>query len=119
MDFASLVTQLMSLAGLGALIAVIVNILKFFNVIPEDKAMIVVTALNIVGMVALFALKVFLPNQDIGQLDAVAAGIAQVLVVVLGILVQIGASKLMHASVKGTPVLGHSGSLGMKRINAS
>jgi hypothetical protein len=118
MDIMGLLLQLLSLAGFGALVAVIVNILKYFNVVQEGTAPTWSVGLNIVGLIVLFVLKVFLPQQDIGALDGIAASIAQLLVVVLGLLTQLGFSKIMHISVKGTPVVGQSDSLGMKRVNA-
>jgi hypothetical protein len=118
MDIMGLILQLLSLAGFGALVAVIVNILKFFNVVQDGTAPTWSTALNIVGLIALFVLKVFLPQQDIGQLDGIAASIAQLLVVVLGLLAQFGFAKLAHFTLKGVPVFGQSNSLGMKKVNA-
>ena len=116
MDILTLVSQLMALSGLGALFAILVNILKYFKVVKDGDAPTWVTGFNIVGLAALFLLKVFLPEQDTGQLDGIAASIAQILSLVFGLVVQLWGSKLAHLALRGTaPAVGFSHTLKQAR----
>lgn len=110
MDIGILLVQLFSLAGVGALIALIVNVLKAFNVVSDGNAPTFVTGLNILGLVALFLLNVFNPSADIAHLDAIASAIAQVGIAVLGLVTQILGSKVTHYAVKGSYLIGFSNS---------
>jgi len=110
-DLPSLLTQFMALAGVGALVALVVNILKTAGVVKDGDAPTWATGLNLAGLVLLFFLKVFAPAADIGQLDGLAATIAQIGVLVLGLITQLLGSKLGHIAVRGTWVIGKSYSL--------
>jgi hypothetical protein len=110
-DLPSLLTQFMALAGVGALVALIVNILKTVGVVKDGNAPTWATGLNLIGLVLLFFIKVFAPQADIGNLDGLAATIAQIGVLVLGLITQLLGSKLGHVAVRGTWVIGKSYSL--------
>ena len=110
-DLPSLLTQFMALAGVGALVALIVNILKTAGVVKDGDAPTWATGLNLAGLVLLFFLKVFAPAADIGQLDGLAATIAQIGVLVLGLITQLLGSKLGHIAVRGAWLIGKSYSL--------
>jgi len=110
-DLPSLLTQFMALAGVGALVALIVNILKTAGVVKDGDAITWATGFNLAGLVLLFFLKVFAPAADIGQLDGIAATIAQIGVLVLGLITQLLGSKVGHLSVRGTWIIGKSYSL--------
>lgn len=112
MDLGSLVAQFMTLAGVGALIAFVVNALKVAGVVKDGTATSWATGLNLVGLVVLFVLKVFVPAADVGQLDGLAATIAEIGVLVLGLITQLLGSKLAHAAARGTWMIGRSYSLG-------
>ena len=111
MDLPSLLAQFMALAGVGALVALVVNILKTAGVVKDGDAPTWATGLNLAGLALLFFLKVFAPAADIGHLDGLAATIAQIGVLVLGLLTQLLGSKLGHVAVRGTWVIGKSYSL--------
>ena len=114
MDLSNLVSQFLALAGVGAFFALVINALKVAGVVKDGDAPTWATGLNLVGLVALFLLRVFVPSADIGKLDGVAATVAQIGVLVLGLITQMLGSKLAHFSVKGAPVIGKSYSLGSK-----
>ena len=108
MDIANLLAQFLALAGVGALVAFVVNALKQFGVVKDGDAQNWATLFNLAGLVALFLLKVFVPSADIGKLDGIAAALAQIGVLVLGLVVQMGGSKLAHASARGVWLIGKS-----------
>ena len=108
MGLSNLVSQFVALAGVGAFLSLVVNVLKQVGVVKDGMAPTWITGLNLAGLVALFLLKVFVPSADIGQLDGLAAVIAQVGVLVLGLVTSMLGSKLAHYSVKGAPVIGKS-----------
>lgn len=110
-DLPSLLTQFMALAGVGALVALIVNILKTVGVVKDGDAPTWTTGFNLAGLALLFFLKVFMPQADIGQLDGLAATLAQICVLVLGLVTQLLGSKLAHVSARGTWLIGKSYSL--------
>ncbi|MEW6649315.1 MAG: hypothetical protein AB1453_03895 [Chloroflexota bacterium] len=107
-DVNQLLVSFLSLAGVGALISALVNVGKTIGWVKDGQAPVVVTGLNLVGMVALFALRLVRPDFDIGAADDLAQGIAQVLTVVLGFVIQLGSSRLTHAAVKNVPIVGKS-----------
>jgi len=69
------------------------------------------TGLNLVGLVLLFVLKVFVPSADVAQLDGAAATLAQLGVLILGLITQLGFAKLAHATVRGVPLIGKTHSV--------
>jgi uncharacterized Tic20 family protein len=108
--FGELVNQWQGLLGFGALVALIVNVLKTVGVVKDDSAGVVATALNVAGLIALLALKVFKPGADVAGLDALAAQIAQALSIVLAVVVQVIGSYATHkiAKAMNLPILGKS-----------
>jgi hypothetical protein len=107
-DVSGLLSQFLALAGVGAFFAFLVNVGKTVGLVKDGTAPNWVAGLNLAGLVALFVLKVFVPSADIGQLDGLAATIAQIGVLVLGLVTQLLGSKLAHASVRGTWAIGKS-----------
>jgi len=110
-DLASLVGQFMALAGVGALVAFIVNALKQFGVVKDGDAPTWSTGINLLGLVTLFVLRVFVPQADVGQLDGLAATLAQIGVLVLGLVTQLAASRATHYVARGAFVIGSSHTL--------
>jgi len=107
-DLPNLLSQFLALAGVGALLSFLVNVGKTVGLVKDGQAANWVTGLNLAGLVALFVLKVFVPSADIGEIDGLAATIAQIGVLVLGLVTQLLGSKLAHASVRGTWAIGKS-----------
>lgn len=79
---APLVGALKALVGLAALVTVIVNVLKKFNVIPDGwggfAALVGDLLLMVIGALAGYF------EYDLGSVDAIAALVAQLLALALG-----------------------------------
>jgi hypothetical protein len=107
-DLSGLVTGFLSLAGAAGLIAALVNAGKAAGLVQDGKAGMWSLGLNLVGLVTLYIVGLVKPDFDIGQADAVAGSLAQILTLVLALLSQLGISKLAHLSIKGLPLIGTS-----------
>ena len=114
MNINDLLLQFLALGGVASLVTVIVNLLKSFSVIHEGQAETWVTALNLIGFVAFFALKI-IGFTNFPQLDQTASAIAQILVLIFQLFSQFGFSKVAHAAIRGTPFVGFSYSLRRER----
>lgn len=108
MEINALVLQLAALAGFGGLVAALVNIGKQIGLVQDGQAQIYSTGLNLAGLVALFALKVFAPAVSVEGLDSIAAQVAQFLTVAFGLFVQLGGARFAHDVLRGVPVIGKS-----------
>jgi hypothetical protein len=109
-DLVQIIIQFSSLAGCAALVAVIINILKQVGVVKDGTAGKWSAALNIVVLAILIAFKVFVPSIATDVLDGYAGQVAQILLVVLGYLVQLFTADDFHnllAKLK-IPVIGKS-----------
>lgn len=100
-----------SLGGMGSLIAVLVNIGKTLGWVKDGQAPTVTAGLNLLLMAAVFGLGVFKPEFDWAGLDENAGQLATVLATVFGFVWQMVSSRLAHNAVKGVPALGKSFSL--------
>lgn len=112
MDLNALVIQLAALAGLGALIAALVNVGKQIGLVKDGTAQAWSTGLNLAALVGLFALNFFAPNADIAQLDGLAGQLAQWLTISAGLFVQLKGAQAGHAVLRGVPLIGKSYSAG-------
>ena len=103
-----LLPQFLALGGVAALVTALVNVLKQFNVVKDGQASIASLILNVLGFVTLIALKVLAPDFDFTGIDTSAGSIAQILILVLGLVVQLSASQKAHSTLRGLPVIGKS-----------
>jgi len=110
MDLNSLASQFASLAGVAALITVVINIFKTFGIVKDGTAQTWSIILNLVGLIVLVYLRVFQPNVDIAGVDQQADSLANILIGILGFVVQIGSSKGTHSLLSGVPLVGKSNS---------
>ncbi len=101
-----LTTLLLSLAGFGALIGFVVNLLKYLGVVKDGQAKTWVTFFNLVLLVALFVTQQI--GIDLSAFDGFAAVIAEIGVLIMGLLVQGVGSKAYHTAMRGVPLLGKS-----------
>ena len=108
MDIVTLTGQFAALAGVGAVIALVVNVLKTVGVVRDGQAQDFSLVLNLAGVAALVALRVFTPDLDVAGLDATAGKIAEAGVIVFGLVVQLYGSRLAHGAIRGVPVIGKS-----------
>ena len=108
MDLGTLVSQFLGLAGVGAAIAVIINVLKYAGVVKDGTSQTWSAGLNILGLAGMFALKIFNPDVDLAGLDATVAQVAEACLVMFGYLVQLLSSKGFHELVRNVPLIGKS-----------
>jgi len=110
MEIADLLMKWSTLVGIAALIAVVINILKVVGVVKDGQAATWSTGLNLVGLAVLLLLGVFKPELDMGEVDTLAGSLANVLTVIMGFVLQLGGSKLMHSLLRGVPLIGKTNS---------
>lgn len=108
MSLETLVAELGTLAGFGALVALIVNVLKTFKLVSDGQAPVWSTGLNILLLAGLFALNVYRPDIDPGQYDPIAAQLAQLGAMLLALFTQLGGARIAHNLLRGIPVVGKS-----------
>lgn len=101
-----LLAQWGAMAGFAALIAFVINGLKYFGVVQEGQAPTWSAGLNLAGLVMLLVLKVYAPSVDVGGLDEQVGQFVEVGVVVFGYVIQLLSSKLAHSVVRGVPGIG-------------
>lgn len=93
-----------SLAGVSALVAVLVQILKLVGVAKDDTAGKWAAGFNLVAFLALVYFGVFQPQIAIEILDGYAAQIAVIALFVLGFVTQMTVSKPTYSAFKGANV---------------
>jgi len=106
MEIPQLLQVLLSLGGFGALIGLIINVLKTVGVVKDGQATNWATGLNLVLLIALFVGKVV--GFDVAGLDGIASQVADTGIVILQLIVMIGGSRLFHNTLRGVPVVGRS-----------
>ena len=104
----ALTVQFVSLLGVAALIAVIVNILKVVGVVKKGTSAYWASGLGLVTFLVLVILGVFRPDLTVVFLDAVALKIATILTFLLGFVVQLSAAPLFHKALStgSIPIIG-------------
>lgn len=105
--FNEIVTYYASLAGIGALVAVLVNLGKTLGFIPDGWAKRAAALGNLLAFAVVFLLQVLELPVSIPALDESAAFLAQVFT----LLVQLASSQAAHTLLKGLPWVGTSYSL--------
>ncbi len=100
-----------ALVGVAALVAALINAGKQLGVVKDGTATSWSLYLNLFFFAVFVALKIFKPEVDISSLDQTAATIASVVVGILGIVVQMGASRVANAALRGAPIIGFSHSV--------
>lgn len=108
MSLQDLVMMLATLAGFGGVVALLVNIGKQTGIVKDGQAPMVSTGLNVLLLAGLYAIKVFKPDLNIEGLDAQAAQIAQIGVMILAFITQLKGAQFTHQTLRGVPLLGKS-----------
>ena len=108
--FEELIVQFAALAGVAALVAALVNILKTFGVVKDGDAQKWSAGFSLAAFVAFVALRLFKPEVNIDGLDTLAASISELALYILGFLVQIGLPAQVHRWLSDgeVPVIGYS-----------
>jgi len=97
-----------SLVGFAAFVAAGVNVLKYFGVIVDGQASAFVFWANVAGFVGV-AVAYFTGNVDIlTRIDAQLGNYALFMLSFISFIGELGAAKLFHEALKGSPVVGKS-----------
>lgn len=97
-----------ALAGVAALMAVLINAGKAIGLVKDGFAPTWSLLLNLIAFVAFVLTRIFVPELDIAGADATAAELANILTAILAFVAQLGVSKGANAIVRGQPVVGFS-----------
>lgn len=106
--FNDLLLQLTGLAGFAALVALVINVLKTFGVVKDDTAELWSAGGNLLGLVALYLLRLFNPEFDVPGADAQVTTFVNAVTPLVGYILMLLSSKLSHFAVRGVPVVGKS-----------
>lgn len=118
MDLSTMVAQFTLLAGFGALVAVVVNAGKQFGVVKDGQAPAYTLVINLAGFIVFVIVRLFQPDVDVPATDPLFQQIAQILVLVLGLVGQLGVTKVANLAVRGQPVIGFSYTLQKQKAAA-
>lgn len=108
--FGEILIQFAALAGFAALASIIINALKLFGVVKDGTADKWVAGVNFVGVMTLYALRLFVPSFDVTAADGAMQEMALVGSYVLSFVGMLLTSKLTYVGTKGLPVIGTSNS---------
>ena len=112
--FEEVVLVVGSLVGFSMLVSIIVNVLKFFNVVKDDTAATWVAGFNLVGVLALYAAMKLIPDFNVMPIDSALQEVAIIATYIFSFVVMLFGSKLTHMKLKGLPLIGFSNSPGEK-----
>ena len=108
-DFDGLLASLKNLGGIAALIAVLVNVGKRFNIVKDGQSGSWSAGLNILALIGLLFAQSDGYTNLIPVIDAQAGQFSEVISVVLAFAFQLFVSRKTHASVlSGLPLIGKS-----------
>jgi len=108
--FGDLLLQFSALVGFAALVSVIINVLKIFNVVKDGTADKWVASINLVGLTAFVAAKMFIPDFDVIPVDTQLGQLANVATYLISYITMLLGSKLTYVATKGLPIIGKSNS---------
>ena len=108
--FENLIFQFANLAGVAALVAALVNILKNFGVVKDGDAQKWSAGFSLAAFIAFVALRLFAPEVDVEGMDAQASQIAELALYVLGFFLQMGLPVRVHEFLSRgrVPFIGYS-----------
>jgi len=107
MDLNTLLQTFLSLAGVGAFISALVNVLKVVGVVKDGDAENWVTGLDLVCIVLLFVANL-LGFKNFAAVDAKLAVLAQMLNLLLQLWSAKAGSVAFYKTVRGVPFIGAS-----------
>lgn len=106
--FTDLISQLMGLAGFAALVVLLVNVLKSVGIVKDGSSDLWSAGFNLAGLVALYLLKVFQPDFDVGGVDEDVMTFVNAVTPLVSYILMLLSSKLSYFAVRGIPILGKS-----------
>jgi len=104
----SIIIEVGTLLGFAAFVSLLVNVLKYFGVVKDGTADKWVAGFNFAGVMALFIVRLYIPEYDPIPVDTMLGQIASVGFYILDFVVMIFGSKATYSAVKGLPLVGKS-----------
>ena len=111
MNIENLLIIFCTLVGWGALVTFVINTGKRMGYVKDGDAPAWSGGLNLIGLVGVFVLQMFFPQLNITLLDTNLAALVNVARVMVGFVLEMGASRLTHNVIKGVPYVGSSHTL--------
>lgn len=113
MEWNSVLALVLSLAGFAAFTTMLVNVLKIVKIkgnpiVKEGDAPKWTAGITLVGVIALYVTKLFLPNFDVSGVDKILLEIATIGAYITSFITTLGLEKVFHTIIKGVPVVGKS-----------
>lgn len=92
------------LAGLGAFISMLVNVLKIIGVVKENQGEVWFQSISLVVFIAVTIVYLWGIPINWGEVDSWLV----LLTTILGFVFEILAGRLTHSVIRGTPIIGYS-----------
>ena len=97
-----------TLVGFPALVAAVVNVLKYVNVITDTQAPTAVSILTLAGFVGV-GIAYYTGNVPVLEgIDVKLGQVAMFLTTFLAFVIDLGLAKVAHIGLRGVPVIGRS-----------
>jgi Sec-independent protein secretion pathway component TatC len=93
-----------SLIGVSKLVPIIVQFLKVLGIAPDNTANRWAAGLNLLAFIVLVIFGVFQPQLALSVLDGMAGQIAEILLFILGLVVQLTGSKPTYDDLKASRI---------------
>lgn len=103
-----LFAQFMALGGIGALLALLINVGKAFGIVKDGDAPKWSAGLNLAGVAALFILRIVKPGFDLAPADSAVGAFVAAISPLVGWIISTITSKATHAKLAGVPLVGTS-----------
>ena len=95
-DLVQLIVAFGSMAGVAALVSVLIDVFKRFGLVKDGDAPKWSGALNLIALAALVSARYFAPGYSVEFLDESAGAIAQAMAIVLSLVMQLAVSPAIH-----------------------
>ncbi len=109
--FENILSIFLSLAGLGGLITMIVNVGKQVNLIKDGDAELWFGGLSVISFIAVAITYFTQQPVDWTQIDAWLEALASL----IGLIIQMASGKIAYQVLRGTPIIGYSHDLATQR----
>src|SRR3990167_643434 len=95
-DLVQLIVAFGSMAGVAALVAVVIDVFKRFGLVQDGSSPRWSAALNLLALIAVVAARYFAPDVAVEFLDAQAGFVAQAAALILSLVMQLQVSPAVH-----------------------
>jgi len=106
--FENIIQEVSALAGFAMFITFIVNLLKIPGWVKDGTADKWVAGFNLAGVIALFVVRLFIPDWNAAPIDTILGQVAIIGGYILEYVLMLFGSKFAYAQVKGLPGIGKS-----------